>query len=145
MIRTRSRKDLPIQKRDAEGLHSLDRTKFVILERNILITRMLLIRYNKISFLRNKLIRLHKILHVAVLDVLYAPLERKSKKKRHPRVTISSFESNDEKTEFSTLFRFQSGMQLRKLLIHFRFPAGLIKVRTYRFTSEEILILGLIR
>jgi len=46
---------------------------------------------------------------------------------------------------FSGLFRFQGVEQLKRLLSGFRFPEGIIRIHTYPFSAEEILLISLTR
>ena len=59
------------------------------------------------------------------------------------RKTIHDFEQNG--LPFSAQFRFTNGNQLRRLLNGFRFPDGTVRIKKYKFTSEEILLISLTR
>ena len=143
------RRYLPLSMRDKFGINSLDRirlkqatTYFIQIKK---LTQHKLIRSKPRVLARLKRI-LKKLVFVfaLILQVDHSNEELENKKKeRQNRRTIAYFESELE--SFSEYFRFQNGDQLRQLLAGFQFPTGTVSINAYKFTSEEILLISLIR
>ena len=151
-LKIASRRDLPLSLRDKYGLNALDRTRLRLVGSSIIITNKALriakslandMRINKLKRLRNKLL----ILIACVLKVDDdLPLNRRHEirlgMERQKRKTIAHFERIVD--AFSEVFRFQNGNQLRQLINGFQIPER-IRIKSYRFAGEEVLLISLIR
>ena len=143
------RRHLPLSMRDKFGINSLDRIRLKQATAYFIQIRKLTQheRIKKNTRVLNKLKRVLKSAVLVFAEILRvdrsADSENKNKQDRQNRRTIQSFESELE--SFSEYFRFQSGDQLRQLLIGFQFPVGIVKIKGYKFTSEEIMLISLIR
>ena len=87
--------------------------------------------------LLSKLIKQYADIRYVSVAEIRQPLRKLEPKKR----TIDSF--RDE--EVHTYFRFRSKEQLRRLLVGFRFPKYMLTKDGHRFTSEEVMLIGLYR
>ena len=148
-VKFKSRRRLPLGRRDSEGLDSLERTKIKSLVKNIRsfcsLYRMVPSDQQRIKK-TVKLTILLQFLEVHKIMVVEIP-ERPPKLHYLPR-TFSSMEADFriKGDECSQQFRFHSFDCLRRLKQCFRIPDGFIIVgKGYRMHSEEIILVSLTR
>ena len=147
-----SRRDLPLSLRDKYGFNALDRTRLRQVASAIIFTRKALALAKSLGNIQRikKLMRIRKKLLILTACVLKIddniPINRRQEirlgMERLKRKTITDFETSVD--AFSESFRFQNGNQLRQLINGFQIPQT-VKIKTYRFSGEEIILISLIR
>ena len=93
------------------------------------------------------LIHILASLHQEYTRLLVVPVPPRIRKIYHVRQTFASFVdvAIKEGSSCSEKLRFQSINQLERLKNGFRFPTGYIRITTYKFTAEEIILISLTR
>ncbi len=145
MFRTQNRKDLPLHKRDNLGFSALDRIQIRALNKQLDFCKVMLAiaRAKGDESKEDKLQKLYQLLFLKMLKLcMIKNVPKELKLIVTERINISDLETY---SNFSSLVRFRSGDQLRMLLQKFQFPHGIIKIKSYRFLAEEIIIISLIR
>jgi hypothetical protein len=150
-IKTRSRRYLDVSLRDTHGLNALDRLKINECCSNIKVIKDLMKalrkkgdtqRYGKIKALLK--LEVFNLLRIVVVDVPDRPKMRQWVK-GHTFVSMEAHLLNIG-VSVSERFRFQSFDQLRRLLVGFCFPTGLIKLKNrYKIQAEELVMISLTR
>jgi hypothetical protein len=149
-----SRRDLPLSMRDTYGMNSLDRIRIkhiaIALTSLKKIATIYTVRRNPSIMRKFKRIQISLVRMMAKTLLINPPpqqhnLAARRLREKRKRKSIIDFEINNDIECFSEIFRFQNGDQLRRLLNGFQFPRGKIKIASYRFEAEEILLISLIR
>jgi hypothetical protein len=141
------RRHLPLSMRDKFGINAIDRIRIkqtmayfiAIKQLSRKIIKSNLREYRRLKTILKKLV----LVFIRILAVDHSDDLEKKRKEQTKRKTIRDFEREAE--SFSEIFRFQSGDQLRELLLGFQFPIGVIRIKGSKFTAEEILLISLIR
>ncbi len=144
LFKTKTRNQLPLHSRDRLGLNALERLKLRQLNKLSLLTAILAARDKRFGS-RNqfKLHRLQKFFFLQKLSLLYVPQQVKPKSNSIRRISFNEIIRIE--LDIGVHFRFTSISQLKRLLSGFGFPTEYIKIKSYRFHSEEIIIIGLLR
>lgn len=144
--KSQSRRRLTLLKRDLLGLNARERVSLKESEKKITSLAELLIKVkSKILKMTVALILMNEILSVMKICIVDVP--DKPIKFKIPRMNfeLMSNHLHNQRLTWSERFRFQSVEQMRRILLSFNLPTGIVKVKTYSFTSEEILLISLTR
>ena len=150
-LRLFSRRDLPLNKRDWLSLNSMDRILIHQIQQQLLSTVQVLKIVNSLPTFpkvgKIALIHILASLHQEYTRLLVVPVPPRIRKIYHVRQTFASFVdvAIKEGSSCSEKLRFQSINQLERLKNGFRFPTGYIRITTYKFTAEEIILISLTR
>ena len=147
IVKCKSRRQLPLGRRDLEALSSLERTKLRALSRGIKnFCSLYRVAHQRRLKQLLKLAILQQFIEVIKIVVVEIP-ERPPKVVYLPR-TFNSMETifREKGDECSQQFRFHSFDCLRELKRCFRIPDGFITVgKGYKMFNEEIIMVSLTR
>jgi len=143
-----SRRDVHLEARDLLGLDALDRLVLKDLQACIMMTanakKLLSRSIDSIKAMKlQKVGRILRFLLKMYFDYLSVELPLKSPIIRAVRASISGIAISG--SNFSERFRFRSAEQLQRLLDGFQFPKSKIRIRSYVFMAEEVLLISLTR
>ena len=151
VLRAFSRRDLPITKQDWLALNSLDRIRLRIVQDQLLAIISAITIVNQCDCDRNERI-LPLLLILLFLLGQYQNILVVNISAKPPRIcrlghTFDTFmtQTIQNGSTCSEKLRFQSLEQLQRLQVGFRFLKGIIRIKGYKFTSEEIILISLTR
>ena len=150
-LRAFSRRDLPVTKPDWLALNSLDRIRLRIVQDQLLAIISAITIVNQCDCDRNERI-LPLLLILLFLLGQYQNILVVNISAKPPRIcrlghTFDTFmtQTIQNGSTCSEKLRFQSLEQLQRLQVGFRFSKGIIRIKGYKFTSEEIILISLTR
>ena len=150
-LRIFSRRDLPLNQRDWLSLNSMDRILIHQIQQRLASTVHVLGLANQLisfpSASKMALIQILCSLHQEYTRLVIVQVPPPIPRIYHPRQTFASFVESAirECSTCSEKLRFQSIDQLERLKTGFRFPTGFIRILTYKYTAEEIILISLTR
>ena len=151
-LKTKSRRSVPLGKRDLLAVNALERTKLKKIDENVALLTQLHQAMKKKAVLKPVL----NVIRIGIVEELAKQMEillvdvpdQLPRVRREAPMDFRSMEQQlqDLGLECSERFRFQSFEQLHRLRDGFRFPAGKIVLKTgYVSTAEEIILISLTR
>ena len=139
------RRSLPLEQRDIYGFNALDMIQLRAIVGSLEVLakeRKRLRRIGQLSArVKEKLRKRMKLLVAMATEVATANVPDEAEPKiKHARRTLKDFDAGT----YSAKFRFRSADDLHKLMTLLQLPAT-VKVRSYRYTNEEIILISLMR
>ena len=150
-LKTKSRRSIPLGKRDLLALNALDRTNLKRIDQNVALLTQLHEAMKRKTVLKPVL----RVIRAGILSeigkqmqILLVDVPEHGIRARAAPMDFAAMEKvlQGLGLECSERFRFQSFAQLRRLCEGFRFPQGKIILETgYKSTAEEIILISLTR
>ena len=140
-----SRRSLPLEKRDRYGYSTNDKIKMKFLIKTfeeLIGKRQQLRRDGILTNLISKHIRRRLSILIRMMDDI-STVDGPPPEKQYKQYVQRRFEDFNINT-YSSRFRFRSPKDMKRLLDGFKLPES-IRIKTYRFSGEEILMISLIR
>ena len=143
VVRTQSRRRVTLARRDYEALGDLDRMH--IKQTCQIVNGLVKILY---SARNNKSMR--KILnctianfYIEIMKIIIVEVPDPGPRLRHAAYSFASMEAylKNVNVRCSEMFRFRSFDTLRRLVVAFRLPEGVIKVHGYKTNAEEVIMI----
>ncbi len=161
IVRTVSRRYLALNLRDTYGLNALDRINLNEIQRNFryfctalkVVKRLMRridsdsLRYSRLKLAKKFVVKQIVSNYVRLQQIILAFIPQNPRHVAYPRHTFQTMEAELLRLGLtvSERFRFPSMAQLKRLIVAFRLPTGKIRIKTYVFKAEEILLISLTR
>ena len=149
-VRYLSRRHYSVRLRDHCGLNSLDRLQIneITMSMKALIRIYNLLRKReRLKPVATKVLKTAIALYRDLIKILVVEIPTKAARVKYPIQSFQSMERsiNNSDTSVSFHFRFQSFDAMRRIIKSFRLPTGKFRIKTYRTTAEEVLMVSLKR
>lgn len=157
VFKTDSRRWVPLHLRDVLGLNAKDvfelKECFSALEMILKVVQELKNEKCLNDFKKKRILAYFTAVMIQLEDILVVevPQNFTARRKLKNGARMKRFEdfehlfTGQEEGSFSSMFRFQSIEQLQRLKNGFEFPEGKIRIHSYVFEAEEIIMIALFR